>query len=259
MEPGQGPGGQPPHPPGLALVTGAASRIGRATALLLARRGMPLAVADLDGDGARRTAAEIQASGSQASAWQVDISEPASVESMRDGILAEMGVPWVLVNNAGWDEAKPFLDTEPPFWDKVLGINLIGPIAVSHAFLPAMIDQGHGGRIVNVASDAARVGSAGETVYAGAKGGVVSFSKSLAREVARHGITVNAVCPGPTDTPLFRAQPENVQAALQRAIPMHRLAAPQDIAVAIAFFASAEAGYLTGQVLSVSGGLTMAG
>lgn len=243
----------------LALVTGAGSGIGRATAMLLAARGMAVAVADLDPASAAATASDIGAAGGLGRAYQVDVADAASVDAMRDAVLSEMGVPWALVNNAGWDVAQPFIETERPFWDKVLGVNLLGPIGVSRAFLPAMVGAGAGGRIVNVASDAGRVGSAGETVYAGAKGGVIAFSKSLAREVARYAISVNAVCPGPTDTPLFRAQPENVQRALERAIPFRRLAQPEDIAAAIAFFASEEAGYVTGQVLSVSGGLTMAG
>ena len=162
------------------------------------------------------------------------------------------------MNCAGWDETHAFVDTERAFWERVVAINLLGVVAVTHAFLPAMIERG-GGRIVNVASDAGRVGSSGEAVYAGAKGGVIAFTKSVAREAARHGITANAVCPGPTDTPLFRAQDERLQEALVRAIPMRRAARPEEIAHAITFFASDAAGYITGQVLSVSGGLTMAG
>ncbi len=165
----------------------------------------------------------------------------------------------MIVNCAGWDETHRFTDTSRPFWERVLAINLLGVVAVTHAFLAAMIDRGGGGRIVNVASDAGRVGSSGEAVYAGAKGGVIAFTKSLARETARHGITANAVCPGPTDTPLFRAQPERLQQALEKAVPMGRLGTAEDVAGAIAFFASADAGFVTGQVLSVSGGLTMAG
>ncbi len=165
----------------------------------------------------------------------------------------------MIVNCAGWDETHRFTETDRPFWEKVLAINLLGVVAVTHAFLGAMIERGEGGRIVNVASDAGRVGSSGEAVYAGAKGGVIAFTKSLARETAKHGITANAVCPGPTDTPLFRAQPEKLQQALERAVPMGRLGRPADVAAAIAFFASDGATFVTGQVLSVSGGLTMAG
>jgi 2-hydroxycyclohexanecarboxyl-CoA dehydrogenase len=164
----------------------------------------------------------------------------------------------VLVNAAGWDRLEPFLENEPEFWERIVNLNYLGPVRVSRAFLPAMIDAG-GGAIVNVASDAGRVGSTGETVYAGAKGGVIAFSKSLAREMARHGIRVNCVSPGPTDTPLFRSLPEKMQVALERAIPLQRLARPEEVADAILFFASDRSAFCTGQVLSVSGGLTMHG
>ena len=241
--------------PRLAVVTGAASGIGRATALALANDGLQVAVADLSGDGARATAEEI----GDSRAYEVDVADSDSVGRFAEAVLGELGVPAVLVNCAGWDEAHAFLDTDEAFWARVLAINLLGVVAVTHAFLGAMVEAGGGGRIVNVASDAGRVGSSGEAVYAGAKGGVIAFTKSVAREVARHAITANVVCPGPTDTPLFRAQPERLQQNLERAIPMRRLAQPQDLAQAIAFFASQHAGYITGQVLSVSGGLTMAG
>ena len=160
------------------------------------------------------------------------------------------------MNAAGWDIGQPFMDNEPEFWDKVVAINYLGPVQVSRAFLPLLIESGNGA-IVNVASDAGRVGSSGETVYAGAKGGVIAFSKSLAREMVRKGVRVNCVCPGPTDTPLFDSQPEKIKVALINAIPMKRLAAPSEIADAILFFASSRAKFVTGQVLSVSGGLTM--
>jgi 2-hydroxycyclohexanecarboxyl-CoA dehydrogenase len=241
-------------PPRVAVVTGAASGIGRATALELARGGMEVAAADLNEDGARQTAQEMGGGG----AFTLDVADRDSVGAFAESVRGELGVPAVLVNCAGWDEAHPFLDTDHTFWARVLAINLTGVVAVTHAFLGAMVEQG-GGRIVNVASDAGRVGSSGEAVYAGAKGGVIAFTKSLAREVAQHAITANAVCPGPTDTPLFRAQPERLKQGLERAIPMRRLAQPEDVAHAIAFFASESAGYITGQVLSVSGGLTMAG
>lgn len=237
------------------MVTGGASGIGRATAIALAEQGCVVAVGDLNEPGARDVAADLQGGGG----FGVDVSEPESVTAFADRVLSELGSPDVVVNCAGWDETRPFLETEAPFWERVVRINLLGVVAVTHAFLGPMVERGQGGRVVNVASDAARVGSSGETVYAGAKGGVVSFTKSVARETARHGITANAVCPGPTDTALFRAQPERLQEALVKAVPMRRLAAPEDIAQAICFFASESAGYITGQVLSVSGGLTMAG
>jgi 2-hydroxycyclohexanecarboxyl-CoA dehydrogenase len=239
----------------LAVVTGAASGIGRATADALARDGCAVVVADVDEPGAHQAAAEIQA----AHGFGVDVADDDSVATFAARVLSELGVPEILVNCAGWDESRPFIDTDPSFWHRVVRINLLGVVAVTHAFLREMIERDRGGRIVNVASDAGRVGSSGETVYAGAKGGVLAFTKSVARETARHGITANVVCPGPTDTPLFRAQPERLQEALVKAVPMRRLATPDDVAGAICFFASARAAYITGQVLSVSGGLTMAG
>lgn len=239
----------------VAVVTGAASGIGRATALALGAAGLTVAAADLDEPGARATAEQA----ADMHAFALDVSDGESVSAFAEALDAELGVPDVIVNCAGWDETHRFTDTDRDFWEKVLAINLTGVLAVTHAFLQRMIDSGRGGRIVNVASDAGRVGSSGEAVYAGAKGGVIAFTKSLAREAARHQITANAVCPGPTDTPLFRAQPEKLQQALERAVPMGRLARPEDVAQAIVFFASQPADYITGQVLSVSGGLTMAG
>ncbi len=243
----------------IAVVTGAGSGIGRGTALRLAELGATVAVADLSLATAEETVASIVETGGSARAYFVDIADVDAVADLAGAVTADLGVTDVVVNNAGWDISSPFMDTEPDFWTKVVGINLLGPIAVSKAFLAPMIERGAGGHVVNVASDAGRVGSSGETVYAGAKGGVIAFTKSLAREVARHGINVNCVCPGPADTPLFHQNPEGLKDALVRAIPFRRLAQPRDLANAIAFFASDEASYITGQVLSVSGGLTMSG
>lgn len=237
------------------MVTGAASGIGRATAIALADEGCVVAAADVNEAAVRDVTARTEL----VRAFPVDVSKDDSVGSCAARVLDEVGIPDVLVNCAGWDETRPFLETDPSFWERVVRINLLGVVAVTHAFLRPMVESGRGGRIVNVGSDAGRVGSSGEAVYAGAKGGVVAFTKSLAREVARHGLTANTVCPGPTDTPLFRAQPERLQEALLKAVPMRRLGAPEDVAHAICFFASERAGYITGQVLSVSGGLTMAG
>jgi 2-hydroxycyclohexanecarboxyl-CoA dehydrogenase len=230
----------------VAVVTGAASGIGLATARRLEDSGFTVAAADLDCSRLSH-------------GFEVDVADQDSVERMAGAVTRELGVPDAIVNCAGWDETHRFTDTERPFWERVLAINLMGVVAVTHSFLAAMIERGRGGRIVNVSSDAGRVGSSGEAVYAGAKGGVIAFTKSVARETARHSITANVVCPGPTDTPLFRVQPERLQQALEKAVPMGRLASPDDVASAIAFFCSPEAGYVTGQVLSVSGGLTMAG
>jgi 2-hydroxycyclohexanecarboxyl-CoA dehydrogenase len=238
----------------IALVTGAGSGIGRAIAVRLGADGCSVAAADLNLDGAEATAAAAPG----IAAFEVDVADERSVEALVSGVAAGLGPPAVLVNCAGWDEFHPFLETDRPFWERIVAVNYLGVVAVSHRVVPLMIDAG-GGRVVNIASDAGRVGSTGEAVYAGAKGGVIAFSKSLAREVARHGITVNAVCPGPADTPLFQGFPERIRQSLERSIPLGRLAEPDDVAHAVSYFASPGAGYVTGQVLSVSGGLTMHG
>jgi 2-hydroxycyclohexanecarboxyl-CoA dehydrogenase len=242
----------------VAVVTGAGSGIGRATAIVIAELGGTVAAADIDLTSAEATAKTITAAGGQAKAFPVDITDELTVGELVEMTTNDLGPATALVNTVGWDRIEPFLDNTPAYWDQILGLNLLGPIRVTRAFLDGMIAAG-GGTIVNVASDAGRVGSTGETVYAGAKGGVIAFTKSLAREMARHKIRVNCVCPGPTDTPLFRAQPAKMQEALERAIPMKRLAQPSEVADAIAFLASGRSSFITGQVLSVSGGLTMSG
>ncbi|MDN5873163.1 MAG: SDR family oxidoreductase [Sinobacteraceae bacterium] len=239
----------------IAVVTGAASGIGRAIALRLAGQNVQVVAADLNREAAEKVAAS--ASG-RITAMEVDIADRQRVDALRDRVLAEVGAPTMLVNAAGWDHIGPFLDADAATAQKIVAINYLGPVNMCSAFLPAMVEAGRG-RVVNIASDAGRVGSSGETIYAGAKGGVIALSKSVAREMARHGITVNCVCPGPTDTPLFQSLPEKLRTGLIKAIPFHRLAQPEEIAAAVAFFLAPESAFITGQVLSVSGGLTMAG
>jgi 2-hydroxycyclohexanecarboxyl-CoA dehydrogenase len=247
----------------VALVTGAASGIGRAIALALAEHGCAIAVADLQEDASGEVAGQAQAAGAQALAVRIDVTDGASVAAAVEQATETLGPIAVLVNCAGWDELKPFLETDEAFWRKVIAINYEGCLRVTHAVLGGMAERGYG-RIVSIASDAARVGSSGEAVYAGAKAGVVAFSKTIAREHARDGVTANVVCPGPTETPLLQgmaeqaADSERLVTALSRAVPMRRLGQPQDAAAAVAFLASERAGYITGQTLSVSGGLTMA-
>ena len=239
----------------IAVVTGAGSGIGRATAAALAAAGATVVVTDVNEDGGRDTVSSI---GDRARFVPLDVTDRGACEALAADLEAEFGRVDVVVNAAGWDIIQPFVDNTAEFMDQIVELNLKGPINVSKALIPALTASGSG-RIVNIASDAGRVGSTGETVYAGAKGGVIAFTKSLAREMARHQIRVNCVCPGPTDTPLFAQQPEKMRQALERAIPMRRVAQPSEIADAILFFASDRSSFITGQVLSVSGGLTMSG
>ena len=242
------------------LVTGAASGIGRAIALRLGSEGAVVGIVDLDAAGSEEAAAAIRAADGTAHVRVADIRDAAAVEAAVAGFEAEAGTIDGLVNNAGWDLAGDFLDTEPEQWRKVIDINLYGPLHVTRSVLARMVARGSG-RVVSIASDAGRVGSSGESVYAACKGGIIAFSKSIAREVARHGITVNVVSPGPSDTPLFaNFDPSGKLAkALERAIPMRRLGRPEDYEGLVAFLLSDEAGFLTGQTISVSGGLTMHG
>ncbi len=246
------------------VITGAGGGIGGATARRFSLLGGRVAVYDRDLPAAERTAASIIAAGGIARAFDCDITDRARIEAAVAATEAEMGPIAVLVNNAGWDVFKPFLKTTPADWERLIAINLIGALHMHHVVLPLMVGR-KGGRIVNIASDAARVGSSGEAVYAACKGGLVALSKTLAREHARHGITVNVVCPGPTETALFEeyrrgaANPEKLTEAFRRAIPLGRIGQPEDLPGAITFLASDAASYITGQVLSVSGGLSMAG
>jgi 2-hydroxycyclohexanecarboxyl-CoA dehydrogenase len=241
-----------------ALVTGGVSGIGKATALEFARQGATVIVADINAAGGAAIEAEARAAGLAIGYVGLDLADTASVDACAAGVLERHGRVDILVNAAGWDQMQPFLDNSAAFIDRVLAINLRGPMGLTQKLVPAMAANGYG-KIVNVASDAGRVGSLGETAYAGAKGGIIAFTKSLARETARYKITVNCVCPGPTDTPLFQAQPEKLRLALEKAIPFRRIATPQELADAILFFASHRSDYVTAQILSVSGGLTMVG
>lgn len=246
------------------VVTGGGGGIGGATCRRFASEGAAVAVFDLNLEAAEKVAAGIREAGGRAQALRCDIADRASVDAAVAATEAALGPIAVLVNNAGWDVFKPFVKTVPAEWERLIAINLVGALHMHHAVLPGMVAR-KAGRIVNVASDAARVGSSGEAVYAACKGGLVAFSKTLAREHARHGITVNVVCPGPTDTALLASvtegapNPDKLVEAFTRAIPLGRLGQPDDLAGAIAFLGSEDAAFVTGQVLSVSGGLTMAG
>jgi 2-hydroxycyclohexanecarboxyl-CoA dehydrogenase len=246
------------------IVTGGGGGIGGATCRRFAGEGASVAVFDLNLDAAEKVAAGIRAEGGRAQAFRCDITDRASVDAAVAAAETSLGPIDVLVNNAGWDVFRPFTKTEPAQWDKLIAINLTGALHMHHAVLPGMAAR-RAGRIVNIASDAARVGSSGEAVYAACKGGLVAFSKTIAREHARHGITVNVVCPGPTDTALFAeykegaGNPEKLMEAFTRSIPLGRIGQPDDLPGAILFFAGADAAFVTGQVLSVSGGLTMNG
>jgi len=242
------------------VITGAGRGIGRATAELAAARGFCVAVMDLDAKAAEATAKEIRGRGEQAEGFDCDVSDRVSVDAALDKVRSSLGAVYALVNNAGTDRMALFADSKPEDWRFIIDVNLIGTLNVTQAALSDLRQAG--GRVVSVSSDAARVGSTGEAVYSASKAGVLGFTKALARELARDRVTVNAVCPGPTNTALLdsvRRGPkgDKIVAGMTRAVPLGRIAEPRDIAAAILFFLSDDAAYITGQSLSVSGGLTM--
>lgn len=243
------------------IITGAGGGIGKALARRLSGEGAVLGLLDLSGEGLAAAAENLPG---DVHCYQVDITDRDAVGAAVEEFAGAAGSVDGLVNNAGWDRFALFLDTDPEFWDKVIAVNLRGPINLHHAVLPHMRGQ-KSGKIVNVSSDAGRVGSSGEAVYAACKGGLIAFSKTIAREHARDGVRVNVVCPGPTDTPLFHGfigegeAGQKVHAALERSIPLKRIGQPEDFPGIVAFLLSDDADYITGQVISVSGGLTMSG
>jgi 2-hydroxycyclohexanecarboxyl-CoA dehydrogenase len=242
----------------VALVTGAAGGIGGAICRHLVRAGAHVAACDLDGDAASRLAAQLAGTGTVAG-FAIDVSTGASVAETVAAVQAQLGPVDILVNNAGVDKIEPFVESTADTWQKVISVNYLGTVIVTRAVLDGMIERRYG-RIINIGSDAGRVGSSGEVVYSGTKGAVIAFGKALARETATKGITVNTVCPGPTDTPLLKQISDRSQSmfdALAKAVPMKRIGTPDDIAPAVVFFAGDGAAYITGQTLSVSGGLTM--
>jgi 2-hydroxycyclohexanecarboxyl-CoA dehydrogenase len=245
----------------VAIVTGAAQGIGRAIASRLAEEDAKVAVSDIQLESAEQTASEIRSRGASAIAVALDVSRLDDAIAAADRVERELGPLDILVNNAGWDVLAPFVETTPDVWDKVIAINFRGVLNCCKAVAPRMQSRGYG-KIVSISSDAARVGSTGEAVYAGCKAAIIGFSKTLARELAANHINVNVVCPGPTDTALLKtamAGREKVLESMARGIPFRRLGQPADLAGAVAFFASSDSDFVTGQVLSVSGGLTMAG
>lgn len=248
----------------VVIVTGGAGGIGSAACRRLAEEGARVAIFDMNMQAAEKLATEINKQSGQALAIQCDITQSDKVEQAVQKVEVTFGPIDGLVNNAGWDIFKPFVKSNPQEWDKLIQINLVGMLNMHFAILKGMVER-NSGSIVNIASDAARIGSSGEAVYAACKGGMISFSKTLAREHSRNNIKINVICPGPTDTALLAdvtegaANPEKLREAFIRAIPLGRLGQPEDLASSIAFFLSDDASFITGQVLSVSGGLTMNG
>ncbi|RKE39175.1 2-hydroxycyclohexanecarboxyl-CoA dehydrogenase [Paraburkholderia sp. BL23I1N1] len=247
----------------VVVVTGGAGGIGTAISKRFGEEGSVVALFDLNAESAGRVVDEIESAGGKARAYRVDITDHEGVSAAVAQVEKELGPIEMLVNNAGWDMGAFFLQTEKPFWDKVVAINLYGPLNMHHAVLKRMAERGRG-RVVNISSDAGRVGSSMEAVYSFCKGGIIAFSKTMAREMARQQIPINVVCPGPTATALLDnlaqgEKGERIKAALVKAVPFGRMGEPDDIAGTVAFLSSDDAAFITGQVISISGGLTMAG
>jgi 2-hydroxycyclohexanecarboxyl-CoA dehydrogenase len=245
----------------VAIVTGGGQGIGRALSLRLAAEGCKVAIFDLNPDGGRETAS-LAASDAVVKTYALDVSDQEAVKSAVAAVEADLGPIWGLVNNAGWDQPMPFLATDRALWDKIIRINLYGPLNMHHAVCPRMAEAG-GGRVVNIASDAARVGTSDEAVYSACKGGLISFTKSMARELARKGVLLNAVCPGPTNTPMMQSvlgtgdDAVKWKDAMVRGIPLRRMGEPEDYAGIVAMLASDDGSFITGQAISVSGGMNM--
>ena len=248
----------------VAIITGAAGGIGRSLVQRFLEEGARVAALDLNQAGLDEIKGQFQQYAGQLTTAQLDITDHDAVAKAVQKIHADLKQIDILVNNAGWDVAKQFVETTPDLWDKLIAINLKGPLSLQHAVVPFMVEAG-GGKIVNIASDAGRVGSSGESVYSACKGGIIAFSKTLARETARSNVRVNVVCPGPTDTALLQSFTgggefgQKIYDGIKRAIPLKRLGQPEDIPGAVAFLSSDDANFITGQVISVSGGLTMHG
>ncbi len=244
----------------VAIVTGGGQGIGRALSLRLAEEGCKVAIFDMNPVVAEETVS--LAGDGVAKAYQVDVTDYDGVKAAVEAVEVDLGPVWVLVNNAGWDLPKPFIATDKPLWDKIIAINLYGPLNTHHIVAPLMVTRG-GGRIINIASDAARVGTSTEAVYSACKGGVISFTKSVARELASKGVLLNIVCPGPTNTPMMAAVLGEGEAAVKwkdamvRGIPLRRMGEPEDYAGIVAFLASDDASFMTGQTISVAGGMNM--
>ena len=244
----------------VAIVTGGGQGIGRALTLRLAEEGCRVAIFDLKPEAAKET--EKLAPEGRVTSYELDVGDHAAVAAAVAKVEAEVGPIWVLVNNAGWDRPAPFLSTDPALWDKIIRINLYGPLNTHHAVAPLMV-QRRAGRIINIASDAARVGTSNEAVYSACKGGLISFTKSVARELASKGVLLNVVCPGPTNTPMMATvlgegeQAVKWKDAMVRGIPLKRMGEPEDYAGIVAFLASDDAGFITGQTFSVAGGMNM--